>query len=41
MIFNFLHSVTLITDACHGFVDFMITGIEVNRSSSRATSRIR
>ncbi len=31
MIYNFLHSVTLITDACHGFVDFMINGIEVNR----------
>jgi fumarate hydratase class II len=31
MIYNFLHSVTLITDACHGFVEFMIKGIEVNR----------
>src|ERR671923_41818 len=31
MIYNFLHSVTLITDACHGFVEFMINGIEVNR----------
>src|SRR5258708_9330345 len=30
IIYNFLHSVTLIADACHGFVDFMITGIEVD-----------
>src|SRR6201981_1556021 len=32
IIYNFLHSVTLITDACHGFVEFMINGIEVNRA---------
>jgi fumarate hydratase, class II len=31
IIYNFLHSVTLITDACHGFVEFMIDGIGVNR----------
>jgi fumarate hydratase class II len=31
MIHNFLHSVRLIKDACHGFVDFCITGIELNR----------
>ena len=31
MIYNFLHSVTLITDACHGYVEHMIKGIEVNR----------
>jgi len=31
MIYNFLHSVTLLTDACHGFVEFMIKGIEVDR----------
>jgi len=31
MIYNFLHSVTLITDACHGFVEYMIKGIELNR----------
>ncbi len=31
MIYNFLHSVTLITDACHGYVEYMIKGIEVNR----------
>jgi fumarate hydratase class II len=31
MIYNFLHSVTLITDACHGYVEYMIKGIEVDR----------
>ncbi len=31
MIYNFLHSVTLITDACHGYVEFMIKGIQVDR----------
>ena len=31
MIHNFLHSVRLIHDACHGFVDFCIAGIELNR----------
>jgi len=31
MIYNFLHSVTLVTDACHGYVEYMIKGIEVNR----------
>ncbi len=31
MIHNFLHSVRLIQDACHGFVDFCIKGIELNR----------
>jgi fumarate hydratase class II len=31
MIHNFLHSVTLLTDACHGFVDYMVTGITLNR----------
>ncbi len=31
MIYNFLHSVTLITDACHGYVEFMVKGIELNR----------
>jgi len=30
IIYNFLHSVTLITDACHGYVEYMIKGIEVN-----------
>src|SRR5580698_9303577 len=32
IIYNFLHSVTLITDACHGFVDYMVKGIEVYRA---------
>ncbi len=32
MIHNFLHSVRLIHDACHGFVDYCISGIELNRS---------
>ncbi len=31
MIHNFLHSVRLIHDACHGFVDFCISGIQLNR----------
>jgi fumarate hydratase, class II len=32
IIYNFLHSVTLLTDACHGYVEYMINGIEVNRA---------
>jgi fumarate hydratase class II len=32
MIYNFLHSVTLIHDACHGFVDYMINGITLDRA---------
>ncbi|HUO61614.1 MAG TPA: class II fumarate hydratase [Candidatus Acidoferrales bacterium] len=31
IIYNFLHSVTLISDACHGFVEFMVNGIELDR----------
>jgi len=31
MIHNFLNSVRLIHDACHGFVDYCINGIELNR----------
>jgi fumarate hydratase, class II len=31
MIFNYLHSVELLADACNSFVDHCITGIEVNR----------
>jgi fumarate hydratase, class II len=31
MIYNFLHSVTLISDACKGFVEFMVDGIEINK----------
>ena len=30
MIYNFLHSVTLISDACHGYVEYMLKGIEIN-----------
>jgi len=36
IIYNFLHSVTLITDACHGYVEYMIKGMEVNRASVKA-----
>jgi len=32
MIYNFLHSITLICDACHGFVNYMIKDISLNRS---------
>src|SRR5207237_7419041 len=32
IIYNFLHSVTLIADACHGYVVYMIIGIEVDRA---------
>ena len=32
IIYNFLHSVTLLTDACHGFVEYMVKGIEVDRA---------
>ena len=31
MIHNFLHSVRLLHDACRGFVDFCVNGIELNR----------
>src|SRR5512141_2091257 len=31
IIYNFLHSVTLITDATHGFVEFLIKGIQLDR----------
>ena len=32
IIYNFLHSVTLIHDTCHGFVDHLIQGIDLNRA---------
>ena len=32
LIHNFLHSVTLLHDACHGFVEYMINGIEADRA---------
>jgi fumarate hydratase class II len=31
MIHNLLHSIRLIRDACHGFVEYCISGIELNR----------
>src|SRR5688572_11453132 len=31
MIHNFLHSIRLLKDACRGFVDFAVNGIELNR----------
>src|SRR5262249_3793303 len=31
MIFNFLHSVRLLADVCHGFTEYCVRGIEVNR----------
>jgi fumarate hydratase class II len=33
MVHNFLHSVRLIHDACHGFVDYCIAGIELDREN--------
>jgi len=32
IIYNFLHSVTLIHDACHSFVDYLIHGISLNHA---------
>ena len=32
IIYNFLHSVTLITDASHGYVEYMLKGIGVDRA---------
>jgi fumarate hydratase class II len=32
MIHNFLHSVRLLNDACRGFVEFCVSGIELNRT---------
>src|SRR3954468_16718628 len=32
IIYNFLHAVTLITDACHGYVEYMVNGIEVDKA---------
>ena len=37
IIHNFLHSITLIHDACHGFVDYLITGITLNRARIAAS----
>ena len=35
MIHNFLHSVTLLSDACRGYVDYMVRGITLNRAKHR------
>ncbi len=32
MIHNLLHSIRLLGDACHGFVDYCVAGIELNRT---------
>src|SRR3954470_23447139 len=32
IIYNFLHSVTLLADACDGYVEYMVKGIEVDRA---------
>jgi fumarate hydratase class II len=32
MIHNLLHSIRLLADACHGFVDYCVAGIELNRA---------
>ena len=32
LIYNFLHSVTLLTDASHGFVEYMVNGIELDHA---------
>src|ERR1051325_9484479 len=39
MIHNLLHSIRLIKDACHGFVDYCIAGIELNREQIEAHLR--
>jgi fumarate hydratase class II len=39
MIHNFLHSVRLLNDACKGFVEFCINGIELNREQIDAYLR--
>jgi fumarate hydratase, class II len=36
MIHNLLHSIRLIKDACHGFVDYCVAGIELNREQITA-----
>jgi fumarate hydratase class II len=32
IIYNFLHSITLVADACHGYVEYMVKGIRVDRA---------
>jgi fumarate hydratase class II len=36
MIHNLLHSIRLIKDACHGFVDYCVAGIELNHEQIKA-----
>jgi fumarate hydratase, class II len=36
MIFNYLHSVELLTDSCNSFVDHCVVGMEVNRRHMQA-----
>src|SRR5499425_2993518 len=36
MIFNYLHSIELLADACNSFVDHCVAGIEVNREHMQA-----
>jgi fumarate hydratase class II len=36
MIHNLLHSIRLLTDASHGFVDYCVVGIELNREQIKA-----
>ena len=36
MIHNLLHSIRLIKDACHGYVDYCVAGIELNRAQIEA-----
>jgi fumarate hydratase, class II len=36
MIFNYLHSVELLTDSCNSFVDHCVVGMEVNRKHMQA-----
>jgi fumarate hydratase class II len=39
MIHNLLHSIRLLKDACHGFVDYCVAGIELNREQIDAHLR--
>jgi fumarate hydratase class II len=36
MIHNLLHSIRLLADACHGFVEYCVAGIELNRAQIEA-----
>ncbi|HEV2705326.1 MAG TPA: class II fumarate hydratase [Pyrinomonadaceae bacterium] len=39
MIHNLLHSIRLLRDACHGFVEYAVSGIELNRAQIDAHLR--